>query len=148
MDQVQLSRLINQMNSIGKYLGLVTSDDELLQVGQVSPESKIEYFFEVGINETLYSRFILSNFEDNLDLDLLKWDEVASTWNKILSSEESGNKDESIYVTLGQGEYSIDVYNHEDLDGSGTSSSYILAIDNDAWKPDINIDLGGISSLT
>ena len=27
-----------------------------------------------------------------------------------------------------------------------TNSSYILAIDNDAWKPDINVDLGGISS--
>ena len=111
-------------------------------------ESRFAYTFQVNEGQTLYSQFSLTDFEDDLDLELWEWNSTNNGWNLIAFSELPENQDESLFKILNAGTYSIDIYNYEDLNNSGTPSPYTLAIDNDAWLSDFNVDLGRLESNT
>ena len=136
----------NSSTTDSKDLGLVIPTDTFKESGQVSPEQRFAYTFQVSEEQTLYSQFSLTDFEDDLDLELWEWNSSNSSWDLIAYSELPENQDESLFQILDAGTYSIDIYNFEDLNNNEAPSDYILTIDNDAWILDFDVDLGLLES--
>ena len=114
-------------------LGFLDNTSNFTVSGTVSPERKSIYYFDVNAGDTLYTYFDLYDFDDDLDLELYRWDSSESSWDFLASSEEGDAEPESIFKVLSQGSYSIDVINFSDLDNSSTASDYKLDIDAETW---------------
>ena len=114
-------------------LGFLDSTSNFTVSGTVSPERSSVYYFDVNVGDTLYTYFDLYDFDDDLDLELYRWDPSDSSWDFLASSEDGDTEPESIFKVLSQGSYSLDVVNFSDLDNSGTASDYKLDIDAETW---------------
>ena len=114
-------------------LGFLDSTSNFTVSGTVSPEKSSVYYFDVNAGDTLYTYFDLYDFDDDLDLELYRWDTSDSSWDFLASSEDGDTEPESIFKALSQGSYSLDVVNFSDLDNSGTASDYKLDIDAETW---------------
>lgn len=114
-------------------LGFLDSSSNFTISGTILPDHTNIYTFNVGVGDTLYTSFDLYDFDDDLDLELYRWDPSESSWDFLTSSEDGDTEPESIFKVLSQGSYSLDVVNFSDLDNSGTASDYKLDIDAETW---------------
>ena len=120
-------------------LGFLDSTSNFTVSGTVFPDQTSVYTFDVGVGDTLYTYFDLYDFDDDLDLELYRWDPSESSWDFLASSEDGDTEPESIFKVLSQGSYSIDVVNFSDLDNSGTTSDYNLDIDAATWLTTVEL---------
>lgn len=115
------------------YLGFLDSTSNFTVSGTVSPDQTSSYTFNVGAGDTLYTYFDLYDFDDDLDLELWRWDPNESAWDILDSSEDVDTEPELIFKVLTQGSYAIDIVNFYDLNNNGTASDYKLDIDAETW---------------
>ena len=114
-------------------LGILTNESNFTVTGSVAPDETIEYFFDVGIGDTIYSNFELYDFSDDLDLNLYRWNTSDTSWDFLQSSEGPDDEPESIFKVLSEGSYSLDVFNYSDINNDGGLSSFSLDIDAETW---------------
>ena len=96
---------------------------------EVQPGEDYQIYFTVSDSQTLYAYFDLYNFTDDLDLFLYRDDETESLGDPISSSLEQGAEEEVIFKGLTPGDYILQIYHYDDLDGNNENSKFRVDFD-------------------
>ena len=81
-------------------LGFLDSSSNFTISGTIFPDHTNIYTFNVGVGDTLYTYFDLYDFDDDLDLELWRWDPNESEWDFLASSEDGDTEPEAIFKVL------------------------------------------------
>ena len=109
--------------------GALYKGDNYYLERSVSPGDVYEIYFSYDGSQTLYPYFDLYNFYDDLDLYLYQLSSSGTEYFNIKTSEESGSTEETLFKGITAGDYVLQIFHYEDLDGLSGDANFTVALD-------------------
>ena len=118
-------------------LGFI-SNGELLTLDGVASEIEGDYFGHYfSIDRPVYALFELTDFSDELDIELWEYNKEFNSYKYITGSYNEALEKEYLFKYLKKGDYLLDVVTIKNSDKY--SSNYYLTINTDFINPNLKI---------